>query len=144
MANDYNHILAAVDGSDSAKKAFQKALKIAKQHEASLTIVHVIDTTDYSAFELYNIATERAEDRANKIMEEYRKEAQEEDIVKVETIIEYGSPKRKIAKEIAPKHEIDLIVCGATGIHGLDRLFIGSVSEHITRYAKCDVLVVKG
>ncbi|HSH25880.1 MAG TPA: universal stress protein, partial [Massilibacterium sp.] len=24
-----------------------------------------------------------------------------------------------------------------------ERLFIGSVSEHITRYAKCDVLIVR-
>ncbi|KHF28846.1 putative universal stress protein [Anoxybacillus sp. BCO1] len=25
----------------------------------------------------------------------------------------------------------------------MERFFIGSVSEHITRYAKCDVLVVR-
>jgi len=72
-----------------------------------------------------------------------KKEAEKEGVQNVETIVEYGSPKVRIAKEIAPKHNADLIVCGATGLNAVERFFIGSVSEHITRYAKCDVLVVR-
>jgi len=57
--------------------------------------------------------------------------------------IEYGSPKVTIAKKLAPNHNVDLIVCGATGLNAVERFFIGSVSESITRYAKCDVLIVR-
>ena len=35
-------------------------------------------------------------------------------------------------------------MCGATGLNAVERFLIGSVSEHIIRYAKCDVLVVRG
>ena len=49
----------------------------------------------------------------------------------------------KIPKDIAKKYEIDLIMCGATGLNAVERFLIGSVSEHITRHARCDVLVVR-
>ena len=59
------------------------------------------------------------------------------------TSLEYGSPKVKIAKDIADKFEADLIIAGATGMNAVERFLIGSVTESITRYAKCDVLIVR-
>lgn len=49
----------------------------------------------------------------------------------------------KIAKEIAKEQNVDLILCGATGLNAVERFIIGSVSEYIIRYAPCDVLVVR-
>ena len=46
-------------------------------------------------------------------------------------------------KDLAKKFEADLIICGATGMNAVERFLIGSVSESITRYAKCDVLVIR-
>ena len=57
--------------------------------------------------------------------------------------IEYGSPKIKVPRDIAENFRADLIVCGATGLNAVERFLIGSVSESITRHAKCDVLVVR-
>ena len=51
--------------------------------------------------------------------------------------------KTKISKKIAPDKHVDLIVCGATGLNAVERILIGSVSQHILRYAKCDVLIVR-
>ncbi len=34
-------------------------------------------------------------------------------------------------------------MCGATGVSGVQRFLIGSVSESIVRYATCDVLVIR-
>ena len=58
-------------------------------------------------------------------------------------IVEYGSPKTMIPREIPKKIEADLIICGATGLNPVERFLIGSVSENIVRSAKCDVLVVR-
>lgn len=58
-------------------------------------------------------------------------------------MIEYGSPKHIIAKEIPEEKEVDLILLGATGLNAVERLFIGSVSEYVIRNATCDVLVVR-
>ena len=38
--------------------------------------------------------------------------------------------------------EIDLIVISAHGRTGIGHLFIGSVAEHVVRYALCPVLVI--
>ncbi|GAJ05057.1 unnamed protein product [marine sediment metagenome] len=84
-----------------------------------------------------------AEKFAKELLQSYEKQAIDAGVKEVVTDIEYGSPKVKISKEVAPKYEVDLIVCGATGMSAVERFFIGSVSEHITRYAKCDVLVVR-
>ncbi|MFP3338972.1 universal stress protein, partial [Micrococcus sp. SIMBA_131] len=79
-----------------------------------------------------------------RLLKEYEEKAMIAGVTNVKTVIEYGSPKVKIAKTIAPQNKIDLIVCGATGMNRVERLLMGSVSEHITRNATCDVMVVRG
>lgn len=144
MDGKYENILVAVDGSKEAEWALKKAIDIAKRNNAKLLLAHVIDTRSFLLIDNYDpdIA-----DRANKLaidmLERYQNEALEAGIAKVFYEIEYGSPKVKIPKELAKKHPIDLIICGATGMNAVERFLIGSVSEHITRYAPCDVLVVR-
>ena len=57
--------------------------------------------------------------------------------------IEFGSPKTIIGHDFPKKHNIDLIVVGATGLNAVERLLIGSVTEYVTRTSKCDVLVCR-
>ena len=144
MSLDYKNILVAIDGSKESEKAFKKALAIAKLNDAKLMITNIIDVRTIGAVKAYDgTIEERAERYANELVASHKKEAEDAGLSNVEVIIEHGSPKIKIAKEIAPKHDVDLIVCGATGLNAMERLFIGSVSEHITRYANCNVLVVR-
>ena len=86
---------------------------------------------------------EKADTLASDLLQEYQKIALAAGVTKVDYEIEFGSPKILIPKEMAKKHKVDLIICGATGMNAVERFFIGSVSEHITRYAPCDVLVVR-
>lgn len=144
MSLTYKNILVAIDGSKESERAFSKALGIAKLNNAKLMITHVIDTRSFATVEAYDrTIAERAEQFGNELLESHKKEAEDAGLTNVEIIIEYGSPKVKIAKDIAPKRNVDLIICGATGLNAVERFFIGSVSEHITRYAKCDVLIVR-
>lgn len=144
MSLTYKNILVAVDGSKEADKAFNKAINIAKRNDARLIIVHIVDTRTYATVEAYDSTiVERAEKHATDLLKEYELEASENGLTRVTTVTEYGSPKVKISKDIAPKHEVDLIICGAHGLNAVERFFIGSVSEHIVRYAKCDVLIVR-
>ncbi len=141
---EYNNIIVAVDGSKASEVAFDKAIHIAKRNHARLIISHVVDTRAFATVEAYDrTLAERAENYANELLEQYKNQALKRGIEQVDTDIEYGSPKIKIAKEVAPKFGADLIICGATGLNAMERFFIGSVSEHITRYATCDVLVVR-
>ncbi|WP_053367384.1 universal stress protein [Bacillus sp. FJAT-27245] len=144
MGTKYQKILVAVDGSREAELAFRKAIGIAARNQASLLLVHVIDTRTFSIVEAYDQEiAERADQYALDLLEKYKRQALGSGFSDVTYIVEFGSPKLLIPKEIAKKHNIDLIVCGATGLNAVERFLIGSVSEHITRYAPCDVLVVR-
>ncbi len=139
----YNNIVVAVDGSEEAKFAFEKAVEVAKRNEAKLHLVNIIDTRSFAAIEAYDRSIqERAKEFAEEKLAEYKTAAEKEGVV-AESLIEYGSPKTMITREISKKTEADLIVCGATGLNAVERFLIGSVSANIVRSAKCDVLVVR-
>ncbi len=145
MDLSYKNILVAVDGSKQAEWAFKKAVQVAKRNnDPKLTLIHVVDTRSYGAVEAYDVTmAERARTYAEELLAGYKKEAAEAGLTNVETLIEHGSPKVVISKQAARDLNVDLIVCGATGLNAVERLLIGSVSENITRSAKCDVLVVR-
>ncbi|MCJ8009621.1 universal stress protein [Lederbergia wuyishanensis] len=140
----YQNILVAVDGSKSADCAFKKAVQIAKRNNAKLTLIHVIDTRSFATIDAYNgTMSERAETYAKELLDEYKKQAEAQQFANFETLVEHGSPKTVIPKQVAKKINADLIICGATGLSAVERLLIGSVSEHIMRSADCDVLIVR-
>ncbi|MFP7299503.1 universal stress protein [Neobacillus niacini] len=144
MGDSYDHILVAIDGSKESEWALEKSIEIAKRNNSKLLLAHVIDTRSFLLIDSYD---PEIADRANKLaidmLEKYQTQAIDSGISHVQFEIEYGSPKVKIPKELAKKHNIDLIVCGATGMNAVERFLIGSVSEHITRYSPCDVLIVR-
>lgn len=144
MNSHYQHIVVAVDGSEEAEVAFKKAVEIAKRNQARLILAHVVDSRSFATIEAYDKTLgERAELYAKDLLNNYEAKAKDAGVSQVERTIEYGSPKVKIPKDIAKGHDADLIICGATGMNAVERFLIGSVSESITRYASCDVLVVR-
>lgn len=144
MALKYKHILVAVDGSKEAEWALKKAIEMAKRNDSKLLLAHVIDSRTFATVEAYDrTIAERAEHFAKELMQNYKNQVEEAGVKEANVVIEFGSPKVKISKDIAKKHKVDLIVCGATGLNAVERFLIGSVSEHITRYAPCDVLVIR-
>ena len=144
MDFEYDVIMTAVDGSKASEKAFNKAVEIAKRNDAKLVLAHVVDTRTFATAEAYDRSlSERAEKYATDLLNEYVQNAKDAGLENVEHIIKYGSPKVAIAKEIAPEQNADLIIVGATGLNAVERFLIGSVSESVARYAKCDVLIVR-
>ncbi|MBY0124078.1 universal stress protein [Bacillus sp. S/N-304-OC-R1] len=144
MGMKYKNILIAVDGSTEAEWALKEGIEIAKRNDAQITLVHIVDTRTFSTVEAYDrTIAERADLFAKELMEKYKNDAIEAGVSKVEYVVDYGSPKVVIPKDIANKQKVDLIICGATGMNAMERFLIGSVSENIVRYASCDVLVVR-
>lgn len=140
----YKQILVAVDGSKESEWAFKKAVAIADRNEATLNLINIIDTRSYAAVEAYDRSiAERAQKFAEELLNDYKAEAEKAGVKHVNIIVEYGSPKTMISRDISKKLVADLIICGATGLNAVERFLIGSVSENIVRSAKCDVLVVR-
>jgi len=145
MTNHYKSIIVAVDGSKEAEYAFKKSIEVAQRNKDSkLNLVNVIDTRSFAAIEAYDRSiAERAQKYSEELLDGYKKQAEDAGISNVNIVIEYGSPKTIITKELSKIVDADLIVCGATGLNAVERFLIGSVSEAIVRSSKCDVLVVR-
>ena len=60
---------------------------------------------------------------------------------KLETRVELGSPAEKILAFVK-KEKIDMIIMGAHGRAGLDRVIFGSVANKVVKSASCPVLTV--
>lgn len=142
MANRYKSIILAVDGSKEAEYAFRKSIDVAKRNKGSiLNIVNIIETRSYETYDRPGL--EREQRQAEELLNGYKTQAEAEGIENVQVIVENGSPRSIITKEIAGKVTADLIICGAKGLNAVERFLIGSVSEAIVRSAKCDVLVIR-
>ncbi len=144
MLQQYKHILVAIDGSYESELAFQKAVAVAKRNQAELFLIHTVDTRAFNNVSSFDSAmVQQVADTAKETMDGYLDQAHKAGLDKVSYSIEYGAPKTIIARDIPKQKNIDLIMIGATGLNAVERLLIGSVTEYVTRNAKCDVLVVR-
>ena len=81
-------------------------------------------------------------DRAKRDLKEIGLQLGEKDIAQ-EVILSTHSAKTELVKYVE-NHDIDLIVLGARGRHGLTDLLGGSTATGVVRAAPCDVLAVRG
>ena len=63
------------------------------------------------------------------------------DFPKLETRVLMGSPAEKIL-ELAKQENVDLIIMGAHGRKGLERVFFGSVADKVVTGALCPVMTI--
>jgi universal stress protein A len=141
-------ILVPTDFSDYSDKALQKAIDIAKQHNSTIYLFHVIGIVQQCAIDycLDNQVVEELEKRSAHSSTEMMK-AQVNKIgdagsVKIITDVKKGIPYEEILKE-QEKRKIDLIVIASHGKTGLLHYLMGSVAEKVVKGAKCTVVLVK-
>ncbi len=140
----YRHILLAADFSEHGREVARKARQLAEQNQAQLSLVHVVDNlpiadASYGPIIPFDVdLTEElmaaAKKRLAELGEELHVQAQRQ-------WLEIGSPKLEIVR-IAEENQVDLIVVGSHGRHGL-ALLLGSTANGVLHYAKCDVLAVR-
>lgn len=144
------HILAALDLTTHSKAVFQAAVELAKLHNATLTLCHIKTHTpvvmpiEHGVFIPMAPPAVALSTHATQALERFQKEAKACGIKTVETVHTFSAtPGLAIADVIAPGYDVDLVVCGASSRSGIDRLFLGSVSETLVKHAPCSVFLVK-
>ena len=141
-------ILLAIDDSKFSEAAIEAVIRQATPQETEVRVLHVIEPIlIYPDDQAWGYGPE-----APQVLKEQRKEAEElvaragqtlrEKNFKVMTAVEEGNPKEVIIDSAAEWHA-DLIVVGSHGRKGLDRFFMGSVSEAVARHAHCSVQIVR-
>lgn len=61
---------------------------------------------------------------------------------KISKLLEMGSPSGEILRE-AKEGNYDWIIMGSHGRSGLDKFFLGSVSQSVSSHAQCSVTIVR-
>lgn len=140
----YRHILLAADFSPHGDCVGERAVDLARQYQSELSVLHVVDNLPI-ADSVYGPVIPFSEDFTNDLIEAGKKRLAEfADKFSIPTEcrwLEIGSPKLEIIR-IAEAHNVDLIVVGSHGRHGL-QLLLGSTANSILHHAKCDVLAVR-
>jgi len=141
---DIKRILVPIDGSETSFGTARYALALAKEKNASITLLHVSQIPPFplhltSLDKYYKEVRKRAEDWFNKI--ENFPESTGVDI-KTKVVTASVSIVGTIA-EVADSEGMDLIVMGPRGVSKFSKLLLGSVTSGVTTYARCPVLVVK-
>lgn len=118
------HILVPTDLSEPAERALERALDLAAQHHASITLLNASDESlrDYypSQFESDRAAMERL------------LAAENPPEIQVNITQRDGSPSEAILR-VADEVRADLIVMGTHGRKGIRRAVLGSVTEAVVR-----------
>ena len=138
-------ILCPVDFSQASAKAYRYAQSIAGCYGATLVVQHTVEWAQYiSGF--YAPSADLFEDFRKAQIANARQELQRlvdtSSGIQVECVVKEGLVADTILC-LARERAISLIVLGAHGRRGIDRLMLGSVTERVLRHASCPVLAVR-
>jgi nucleotide-binding universal stress UspA family protein len=141
-------ILCPMDFSDSSLKALEYALSLAKEADAELLLMHVIEgladvkhwhqPTNPSIVEYLQLSERNALARLREVVP---KDASTWCTPKV--LLMTGKPYEEILR-VARDEDVHLIVMGVYGRNPIDLMFFGSTTNHVVRAATCPVLTLKG
>jgi nucleotide-binding universal stress UspA family protein len=144
-------ILLATDGSEDSALAANAAIEMANDTGAELHVVHVGESRPVyppptSGPPLPITTREEIRHAAQRLLDEQAKKLDEAGANVAEAHLRMGRPEEEILR-LSEDIVAGLIVLGNQGLGGrfsrMRRFLMGSVSESVTRYARCSVMVVR-
>jgi len=139
-------VLVPIDFSDYSKSSLRYAVNFAKQFNAEIFLIYVLEPVIYPPdFSMGQIAIPsiNAEwgERAREELENLAKTEIPEGI-NVKTILKNGKPFLEII-DTASEENIDLIIIATHGHSGVEHILFGSTAEKVVRKAPCPVLTLR-
>ncbi|HZZ79706.1 MAG TPA: universal stress protein [Gemmataceae bacterium] len=133
-------ILFATDFSPASKIAFDVAAALARDYNARLIALHVVEPVQmgFSEFNAY-VGPDEDTGLAMESLKAYKSPSPR---VTIEHRLLEGAAATVIT-ETAAETAADVIVMGTHGRTGFSRLMMGSVAEEVLRHAPCPVLTIR-
>lgn len=128
-------ILSPVDFSESSLLELKYSIALAKQLNAELYVIHV------SEFFNYKVPVLKRDKLVNKINEKIAAIAQDSGHQITKIIYEMGEPAQKIL-QVAKNIKADVIPMAMHQKSGIERFFLGSISEKVLMYSDIPVLIL--
>jgi nucleotide-binding universal stress UspA family protein len=144
----YAKILVPIDGSATAKRGLDEAIKIAKDQGSQMRLVHVVNEfildQTYAPGIYFNSVIETLREAGKSILAEALASARQQGVVCDDVLVEtIGGIAANLILEQASLWPADLIVMGTHGRRGVARLTLGSDAEHVIRAATVPVMLVR-
>ena len=140
----YQHILVAIDYSAHSEAVMSKAKALAESYQAKLSLVHILDNIPMPDTP-YGTVISLDEDSSYALLEAEKVKllafAEQFTLEQANCWLIWGIPKQEIV-QLARQEQVDLIVLGSHGRHGL-ALLLGSTANSVLHYSDCDVLAVR-
>ncbi len=144
----YKHILCPVDGSAASNAGMREAIQLAKEMNAQLRFLHVIDTYipivdmagDFNVTYMIDIMRDNGKKIISKANAAAKKAGISADSKTIESV---GGRIAALIITEADQWPADLVVMGTHGLRGFNRLIMGSDAEHIVRNSDAPVLLIK-
>lgn len=136
----YDQILFPTDGSEPAASVLDYALQIAAEHEATIHVLNVVDTSQNSPPGIQDDVSDVLEQEGTEIVNEAAQRATEHGITVVSEVL-HGDPYEAIV-EYSTQSAIELVVMPTHGRRGLQRFLLGSVTERVINTADVPVIAV--
>ncbi len=140
----HNKILVPIDFSEQATEAIRRAGVLAKQFDAEVHVLHVLESSVYFETDMVSIppineinhaAHEGAVHRLRALTEQF-------DFDVLTHVEESASDPARYICGFAESLPADLIVIGRHGEKGMiEHMLVGSTSERVVAHAPCSVLV---
>lgn len=146
----YNRILIATDGTELSDKAVHSGINLAALCGASVVVLKVVAHYPRSYLEGSDLLDIK---EAKRIEAQWSTQAQTlldgikafglERKVEVSTEIAHSDLIAETIVDTAKKHDCDLIVMASHGRKGLQRLLLGSETQHVLTHSHTPVLVLR-
>ena len=146
----HKRILVPTDGSGNAERAGEYAISLADLSGADIIVLNVIDTYYLASIvqpDVRESVDEELRTSVKKAVERFEAKIEENKCngkcqnVKFKILIKEGKPVDVILKTI-DEEEIDQVIIGKSGKHGLERFLLGNTTERVLKEAKVSVNVI--
>lgn len=144
----YKQILCPIDGSDTSNCGMHEAIRLAKEQQAKLRFLHVIDTyfpiLDFAGdINVVNIVG-ILRDNGKKVLKKAEAAAHKAGVTSDAKVIEsFGNQVAQFIVDEIKDWPADLVVMGTHGLRGMERLVLGSDAETVVRTSPVPVLLVR-
>ncbi len=138
-------VLLGYDGSENAGRCVDFVASLAEERKVSVRVVTVMPLITMFRMDilqkqsvLWKEEKEAASERLKRVCDRLSEHATE-----VSTSLNESSKESDELIRATEEFEADMIVVGATGRRGLERLALGSISGQVLHHAPCSVLVIR-
>ena len=130
-------ILVAYDGGEPARRALETAVELARNYDATISVVSVVPIVPSWApmnpWDSHEVHRNELEEARTLLALQG---------IEPELLEPIGDPARTIER-IAKDGNFDTVVIGSRGLGAISRMFQGSVSGHVATHTDATVVVVR-